>query len=96
MQRFGVSGLSTTYLTGTLTTIVIRVTSGKKLAEVSHSLWILLGLVTGAAIGALLVRHLPVAVPLVQLGTVLAVLGTIWISQSPSIGGVLCRRRSRR
>jgi uncharacterized membrane protein YoaK (UPF0700 family) len=74
VQRFGVSGLSTTYLTGTLTTVVIRLTTGKRLAEVSHSLWILLGLVAGAAAGALLVRHLPIAVPLVQLGTTLAVL----------------------
>jgi uncharacterized membrane protein YoaK (UPF0700 family) len=77
VQRFGVSGLSTTYLTGTLTTVIIRLTSGKKLAEVSHSLWILLGLVVGAAIGAFLVRHLPVAVPLVQLGTTLAVLAIV-------------------
>jgi hypothetical protein len=30
--------------------------------------------VAGAAAGALLVRHIPVAVPLVQLGTTLAVL----------------------
>jgi uncharacterized membrane protein YoaK (UPF0700 family) len=77
VQRFGVSGLSTTYLTGTLTTVVIRLTSGKGLAEVRHSLWILLGLVTGAATGALLVRHLPVAVPLIQLGTTLAVLAVV-------------------
>jgi uncharacterized membrane protein YoaK (UPF0700 family) len=74
VQRFGVSGLSTTYLTGTLTTVVIRLVSGRKLAEVSHSLWILLGLVAGAATGATLVRHLPVAVPAVQLTTLLAVL----------------------
>lgn len=69
IQRFGVSGLSTTYLTGTLTNVVIRLVSGKRLAEVAHSLWILLGLIAGASIGALLVRLSPVAVPLVQLGT---------------------------
>lgn len=67
IQRFGVSGLSTTYMTGTLTSVVIKLVSGKKLAEVGHSLWILLGLIAGAALGALLVRHLPVTVPLSQL-----------------------------
>ncbi len=74
IQRFGVSGLSTTYMTGTLTNVVIRLVSGKKLAEVSHSLWILLGLVAGAVLGAVLVRHLPVAVPLSQLLTTAAAL----------------------
>lgn len=69
IQRFGVSGLSTTYLTGTLTNVVIRMVSGRRLAEVAHSLWILLGLIAGAAVGALLVRQAPVAVPLIQLGT---------------------------
>jgi uncharacterized membrane protein YoaK (UPF0700 family) len=75
IQRFGVSGLSTTYMTGTLTNVVIRLVSGKRLAEVSHSLWILLGLLAGAALGALLVRHAPVAVPLAQLGTTATALG---------------------
>jgi uncharacterized membrane protein YoaK (UPF0700 family) len=74
IQRFGVSGLSTTYLTGTLTGVVIRLTTGKKLAEVKHSLYILLGLVAGALLGAVLVRHVRVAVPLVQLLTTSAVL----------------------
>jgi uncharacterized membrane protein YoaK (UPF0700 family) len=74
IQRFGVPGLSTTYLTGTLTGVVIRLTTGKKLADVVHSLWILLGLVLGAALGGVLVRYLPVAVPCVQLVTTAAVL----------------------
>lgn len=74
IQRFGVSGLSTTYLTGTLTTIVIKLTSGRGLRDVGHSLTILLGLIVGAAIGTVLVRVAPVAVPVVQLGTVFAVL----------------------
>ena len=38
IQRFGVSGLSTTYLTGTLTTVVIRLTQRKGLRTVGHSL----------------------------------------------------------
>ncbi len=73
IQRFGVAGLSTTYLTGTLTSVVIRLVGGKRLLEVSHSLWILGGLVTGAGLGALVVSQLRTAVPLVQLAT----LGTV-------------------
>lgn len=69
IQRFGVSGLSTTYLTGTLTTVVIRLTQGRGLREVRHSLWILAGLVAGAALATLLLLQAPVLVPLIQLLT---------------------------
>jgi uncharacterized membrane protein YoaK (UPF0700 family) len=81
IQRFGVSGLSTTYLTGTLTTIVVRLASGRGLREVGHSLTILLGLILGAAIGTVLVTMAASAVPTVQLGTILAVLVTVSFSQ---------------
>ena len=83
-----ISAQKTTYLTGTLTTVVIRLTSGKRLADVSHSLWILFGLVVGAAAGALLVRHAPVVVPLIQLSTVLTVLAVAVVRFRPS---VVCR-----
>ncbi|MDI6912083.1 hypothetical protein [Nocardioides sp.] len=39
------------------------------LREVAHSLWILLGLVAGAATATVLVATAPVAVPALQLGT---------------------------
>ena len=81
MRRFGVAGLSTTYLTGTLTTVVVRLTGGQRSGQVGHSLWIMAGLVTGAIIGALLVRHLPVAVPLAPLGTLLAVVATATVTR---------------
>ncbi len=74
IQRFGVSGLSTTYLTGTLTTVTIRLVSGQGLRSVRRSLFILAGLIFGAALGATLVRFAPVAVPLIQLLTVGVVL----------------------
>ena len=67
VQRFGVSGMSTTYLTGTLTTVVIRLASGRGVREVWHSLEILLGLVAGAAAGAALVLLLPLFAPVLQL-----------------------------
>ncbi len=76
--RFGVPGLSTTYLTGTLTTVVVRLVSRQPLHTVRHSTLILAGLVAGAAAGAALVTLLPAAAPLLQLGllgTVVAVAG---------------------
>lgn len=83
IQRFGVSGLSTTYLTGTLTTVVIRLTQGRGLREVRHSLWILAGLVAGAAVATLLLAQAPALVPLIQLLT----LGPVVVA-----GALLSRR----
>lgn len=74
IQRFGVSGLSTTYLTGTLTTVVIRLTSGHGFRAVRHSAVILLGLVVGAGAMAALIAVLPVLVPVLLVGTVAVVL----------------------
>lgn len=71
IQRFGISGLSTTYLTGTLTQLVIRVASTRRLRDVGLSGALLAGLVGGACVGALIVtsaRWLVPAVPLVLVG----------------------------
>ncbi|HEX2072890.1 MAG TPA: YoaK family protein [Geodermatophilus sp.] len=67
VQRFGVSGMSTTYLTGTLTTVVIRLASGRGLRESRASVEILLGLIAGAAAGAGLLIVAPLAAPALQL-----------------------------
>jgi uncharacterized membrane protein YoaK (UPF0700 family) len=72
VQRFGVSGMSTTYLTGTLTTVVIRLAHGR-VREVGHSVEILVGLVAGAAAGALLVHSAPMTAPVLQLVVLAAV-----------------------
>ena len=80
VQRFGVSGMSTTYLTGTLTTVVIRLATGRGVREVWHSIEILLGLVGGAAAGAALVLLAPMFAPVLQLvalGGVLLVAATV-------------------
>lgn len=77
IQRFGVSGLSTTYLTGTLTTVVIRLTTGHGFRAVRHSAVILLGLVVGAALMAGLIAVVPVLVPLLLLLTVAGVLAFV-------------------
>jgi uncharacterized membrane protein YoaK (UPF0700 family) len=76
VQRFGVSGMSTTYLTGTLTTVVIRLASGRGVREVWHSIEILLGLVAGAAAGAGLILLAPMLAPVLQLAALAAVIVT--------------------
>jgi uncharacterized membrane protein YoaK (UPF0700 family) len=81
IQRFGVSGLSTTYLTGTLTTVVIKLITGHGLRKVVHSLAILGGLILGAAVGTVLVEYAPLAVPSVQLVTLGVVLVTVHLSK---------------
>ncbi|MBV8347247.1 MAG: DUF1275 family protein, partial [Mycolicibacterium sp.] len=48
VKRFGVSGLSTTYLTGTLTTLVTRLAGGGRLRDVARHLALLVALVLGA------------------------------------------------
>jgi uncharacterized membrane protein YoaK (UPF0700 family) len=65
VQRLGVSGLSSTYLTGTLTTFI-----GDLAARRPSSTWlprgqILLMLMAGAAVGALTALHLPRIAPAV-------------------------------
>jgi uncharacterized membrane protein YoaK (UPF0700 family) len=78
VQRFGVSGLSTTYMTGTLTTMVVRLTSGHRLRDVADSLQILCALVVGAVLAAALADHAPVLAPLIQLVSVgIVLLGSL-------------------
>lgn len=73
VRKFGAPGLSTTYLTGTLTTLVGHLTSGRRLRDVRHSALILLSLIAGAALSTVLVTHLAVLaglLPVLCLGTV--------------------------
>jgi uncharacterized membrane protein YoaK (UPF0700 family) len=63
IQRFGVNGLSSTYLTGTLTTFI-----GDLAARRPRSTWlprgqVLLALMAGAAAGTVVTLHLPRAAP---------------------------------
>jgi len=83
--RFGVSGLSTTYLTGTLTTVVVRLVSRQPLHTVRDSAVILGGLVAGAAAGAALVTHAGSAVPAFQLVLLGAVLVAARAGQSDRV-----------
>jgi uncharacterized membrane protein YoaK (UPF0700 family) len=67
VQRFGVSGLSTTYLTGTLTSAVIHLVS-RRTARGSERHWKIIGaLVAGAAAAAGMHQLVRVALPVPQL-----------------------------
>ena len=79
VQRFGVSGLSTTYLTGTLTQAMIHISSGGQLRLAAHQFQLLAALIAGAAAGALLATHAMRLTPALQLGGVCLVLAyVIW------------------
>lgn len=67
VQRFGEGGLSTTYLTGTLTGLVAKLATGGRLGSVRRNMFLLLGLIAGAVLGALLTRRAPTYAPLAQL-----------------------------
>ncbi len=65
--RFGVGGLSTTYLTGTLTTVLGSVARRDPFRSYARSVAVLLALVGGACLGALAAIHAPLAAPAFQL-----------------------------
>lgn len=71
--RLGVTGLSTTYLTGTLTQVLASLsTKGTPLH--ARSVGVLLALVSGGILGAVLVLQAPRAAPAVPVGVLLVVL----------------------
>jgi uncharacterized membrane protein YoaK (UPF0700 family) len=66
--RFGISGLSTTYLTGTLTTVFARLTHHEGLKGHGRHILLLIALVVGAVLGSVLSVQVPRAEPVLQLG----------------------------
>jgi uncharacterized membrane protein YoaK (UPF0700 family) len=77
--RFGVSGLSTTYMTGTLTTVVSLLAQGRHPRKVFPSVQILISLTIGAVLAALLIRLAPAATPLLQLIPVAVAIIGAWL-----------------
>lgn len=74
VNRLGVSGLSTTYLTGTLTGIAVSFATGRPLAVVRRPIGQLCLLVAGGALGALLALHARTFVPVFPLAGLLLAL----------------------
>jgi uncharacterized membrane protein YoaK (UPF0700 family) len=77
--RFGVHGLSTTYLTGTLTQFVAGLTRRDQPIQVRSGL-ILLALILGALLGTVTALHAPLFAPLVPLGALTIVVVGAWVS----------------
>jgi uncharacterized membrane protein YoaK (UPF0700 family) len=74
INRFGVKGLSTTYMTGTLTTVVTSLASGRPMSHVVRSLWIISAMLAGAAAAAAGFLFAPRLVPLLQLASLASVI----------------------
>lgn len=74
--RFGVNGLSTTYLTGTLTSVIVRLASGQPRQTIGHPARILAALIVGAGVGAGLVDVARPAAPAFQLVLLTTTLAT--------------------
>jgi uncharacterized membrane protein YoaK (UPF0700 family) len=77
--RFGISGLSTTYLTGTLTQLLAGLTKRNEPTQ-GRSILILMALIGGAAVGAALAIHAPMVAPLFPLGVLALVVAGAEIS----------------
>ncbi len=76
MMRFGIPGLSTTYLTGTLTTLVVRLAHRQPLRPFRLSVELLVALVCGGIGGAALAVYAKGAAPALPLALLtLALLG---------------------
>lgn len=80
VRALGVPGLSTTYLTGTLTAVLGDLAAGRGPASLRRRISLLLMLVAGAAVSGILVAQAPRLAPLVPLALLLAVIMTAAIS----------------
>lgn len=82
LKRFGVSGFSTTYFTGTLTSMLVRLATGRRSREVGRNLFLLLSLVAGAVAATLLLRRASVFAPLAVLVPLVIVIAGVAVGAS--------------
>jgi len=72
--RFGIQGLSTTYMTGTLTSVMSALAARRHPSNLVGSAQILISVVLGGGMAAVVHSHAPAAIPVLQFGPVLLVL----------------------
>ncbi len=85
VNQLGVPGLSTTYLTGTLTRVAAGVFDPHRRTTASRDLTVLLALGGGAGLGALCIAVAPAAIPALWLGPLLAAIGrAVAVNARPS------------
>lgn len=83
VQRFGQPGLSSTYLTGTLTSLIGAVAARHSFVTMVPRLQVLGALIVGASAGAVVVLHIPRASPAVLIvPLVLAIVGSKRLGRS--------------
>ncbi|HEY7146791.1 MAG TPA: YoaK family protein [Streptosporangiaceae bacterium] len=87
VRALGEPGLSSTYLTGTLTSVLGNIAAGRGVSSVRRSVAILVLLVAGAAVSSVLVLHAPRVVPAVPVAFLLAVITVAASSRWPGSGG---------
>lgn len=80
VERLGVPGMSTTYLTGTLTSVVAGMSSGRFPPGMRRSLGALLALGIGAVAEGSLTVAAPMVAPMVPLGLLVAVLCVVVVA----------------
>ena len=85
--RFGVSGLSTTYMTGTLSTMMAALAAGRHPRKVLPNAEVITGLILGAAAATLLAIYVPVVAPVLQLLLVLVAIVTASLRSAPVKAG---------
>lgn len=83
VQRFGVPGLSSTYLTGTLTGLIAGMATRRPWSSLVPSAKLLVALIVGSCVGAAVIVHLPRLAPIVLVVPLVAVV----------IGGMALDRR---
>ncbi|WP_052744960.1 YoaK family protein [Micromonospora sp. HK10] len=74
IQRFGVPGLSSTYLTGTLTSLIAGVAARRPWRHLRPKAHVLLALISGAVVGSLLARQLPAWSPVLLIAPLVLVI----------------------
>jgi len=72
--RFGIRGLSTTYMTGTLTSVMSALAAGRHPSNWVSSAQILVSVVCGGGMAAVVHSSAPAAIPALQFGPILLVL----------------------
>jgi len=96
IQRFGVAGLSSTYLTGTLTSVVAGFTAGRPASRQIPGVLLLCALIVGAGFGYAVSTFVAPLAPVLFLSPIAVVIVaaslTSWKEESPSPdGGALNR-----
>jgi uncharacterized membrane protein YoaK (UPF0700 family) len=87
VRSLSAPGLSSTYMTGTLTSLVSAVVAGEGLAGQRQNLAVIAAVVVGAAVAGVLVLEVPRAAPAVALVALSSVIVTARLSAAPTRSG---------